>query len=48
MWESDCPFQVVDHTYADSIDLVKKRLPFLSDDDKEWLLRRTAEGFFFR
>jgi len=48
MWESDCPFQVVKHRYADSIDLVRTRLKFLSNDDKEWLLRRTAEEFFFK
>jgi predicted TIM-barrel fold metal-dependent hydrolase len=49
MWESDCPFQVQDkHTYRDSIDLIRRRLKFLSDDDKDWLLRRTAEEFFFR
>jgi predicted TIM-barrel fold metal-dependent hydrolase len=48
MWESDCPFQVQgDHTYAASIDMVRKHLDFLSDDDKEWLLRKTAEKFFF-
>ena len=47
MWESDCPFQVVKQKYRDSIDLVRKRLDFLSADDKEWLLRKTAEQFFF-
>lgn len=47
MWESDCPFQVVEHKYTDSIELVSKRLDFLSAADKEWLLRRTAEKFFF-
>jgi predicted TIM-barrel fold metal-dependent hydrolase len=48
MWESDCPFQVVDgHHYRDSIDLVRSRLKFLSADDREWLLRKTAERFFF-
>ena len=48
MWESDCPFQVVDgHNYRDSIDLVRTRLKFLSADDRDWLLRRTAEEFFF-
>src|SRR5262249_27573309 len=31
MWESDCPFQVVDgHKYQDSIDLVRKHLDFLT------------------
>ena len=48
MWESDCPFQVVDHEYLNSFNLVRKRLDFLSADDKEWLLRKTAEEFFFK
>ena len=48
MWESDCPFQVVDHEYLNSFNLVRKRLDFLTADDKEWLLRKTAEEFFFK
>lgn len=49
MWESDCPFQVQgEHTYAASLDLVHKGLKFLKDDEREWLLRRTAEEFFFK
>src|SRR5262249_14827426 len=48
MWESDCPFQVQDeHTYKASIDLVRTGLDFLSADDKDWLLRKTADRFFF-
>ena len=48
MWESDSPFQVDGkHSYRASIDLVRNRLDFLSDDDRDWLLRRTAESFFF-
>ena len=48
MWASDCPFQVLDgHTYLDSIDLVRQRLDFLSDSDREWLLRKTAGRVFF-
>lgn len=47
MWASDCPFQVVDHTYRDSISLVRDRLDFLSAADKERLLRKTAERVFF-
>ena len=48
MWESDGPFQVQgEHTYQASLDLVQRRLNFLSADDKEWLLRKTAETFFF-
>jgi predicted TIM-barrel fold metal-dependent hydrolase len=47
MWESDCPFQVVEGKYQDSLDLVRKRLDFLTDEDRDWLLRRTAEELFF-
>jgi predicted TIM-barrel fold metal-dependent hydrolase len=48
MWETDCPFQVQGgHTYQDSVDLIAKRLDFLTADDREWLLRKTAESFFF-
>lgn len=47
MWESDCPYQVAKHSYRDSINVVKEGLRNLSNDDKDWLLRRTAEEFFF-
>lgn len=47
MWESDCPFQVVKQPYQASIDLVRKHLDFLPADDRDWLLRKTAEEFFF-
>ncbi len=48
MWASDCPFQVVDgHTYANSIDLIRTRLDFLTATDRDWLLRKTAERTFF-
>jgi predicted TIM-barrel fold metal-dependent hydrolase len=48
MWESDCPFQLDKDRYADSLDLVRKRLDFLGEEDRDWLLRRTALEFFFR
>jgi hypothetical protein len=48
LWESDCPFQVVDHKYTDSLELVKSKLDFLTADDREWMLRKTAEEFFFK
>jgi predicted TIM-barrel fold metal-dependent hydrolase len=48
MWESDCPFQVVRDSYADSIGLVRDRLDFLTPDQKDWLLWRTAERTLFR
>ena len=47
MWASDSPFQVQPpHTYKGSIDLIR-RLDFLTDDDRAWLLRKTAERVFF-
>jgi len=48
MWATDCPFQVVDQTYQDSVDLITKHLDFLSDDDKDAIMRRTAERVYFR
>ena len=47
MWASDCPFQVESETYVDSVSLIASRLKFLSGEDKEWILRRTAEETFF-
>jgi predicted TIM-barrel fold metal-dependent hydrolase len=48
MWATDCPYQVQeDHTYADSIALVRDRLEDLSEGDRQWLLRKTAEKVFF-
>jgi predicted TIM-barrel fold metal-dependent hydrolase len=49
MWESDSPFQVQGkNTYQASLDLVLKRLDFLKDEDRDWVLRKTAEKFFFK
>jgi predicted TIM-barrel fold metal-dependent hydrolase len=48
MWATDCPYQVQEgHTYADSIALVRDRLDDLSEGDRQWLLRKTAEKVFF-
>lgn len=48
MWASDSPFQVqVPHTYAGSIELVRDRLDFLSREDRDWLLHKSAERVFF-
>jgi len=47
MWASDCPFQVQNETYGDGLALVRDRCPFLSDEEREWLLWRTAEETFF-
>ena len=49
MWASDCPYQVqAPHTYADSINLIRSGLDFLSKDDIAWMLRGTAERVYFR
>lgn len=48
MWASDCPYQVQGgHTYRDSIALLRDHAPFLSADDKQWLLKKTAEKVYF-
>lgn len=48
MWATDCPFQTLHETYEDSISLVRDRLHFLSAEDREWILRKTAETSFFK
>ncbi|MFM1803078.1 MAG: hypothetical protein RJA81_2430, partial [Planctomycetota bacterium] len=48
MWESDCPFQVVDHSYRDSISLVNERMDFLTDQQRSDILRNTAEKLLFK
>lgn len=48
MWATDGPWQMMGgHRYVDSIDLIRKGLDFLTDDDRAWLLRKTAERVFF-
>ncbi|WP_220498027.1 amidohydrolase family protein [Rhodopirellula sp. JC639] len=48
MWATDCPYQVQGgHTYHDSIDLIRYKLDFLTDRDRSWMLRKTAEKVFF-
>ena len=48
MWATDCPYQVGDgHTYRDSIELVRRKLDFLSQDERVWLLQKSAANVFF-
>jgi predicted TIM-barrel fold metal-dependent hydrolase len=48
MWGSDSPFQVQPpYTYAESLEFVHSRLPFLGPEDKDWILRKSAEKVFF-
>ncbi|MFO0867163.1 MAG: amidohydrolase family protein [Gemmataceae bacterium] len=47
MWASDSPYQThAPHTYGASIALIRS-LDFLSDSEREQILRATAERFFF-
>lgn len=49
MWATDGPWQMMNgHTYRDSIELIRRGLDFLTDHDRQWLLRKTAERVFFR
>jgi predicted TIM-barrel fold metal-dependent hydrolase len=48
MWASDSPYQIQGvNTYKDSIALIRDRMAFLSKQDREWLLAKTAENVFF-
>lgn len=48
MWASDCPYQLTgSNTYESSIALVRDRLDFVSDSDRQKLLQTTAEQTFF-
>ncbi len=48
MWASDCPYQVgPTHNYADAISLVRERLDFLSEAERNAILHDTAESVFF-
>ncbi len=48
MWASDGPYQMQPpHSYAASIELIRDKLDFLKADEKDWLLRKTAEKVFF-
>lgn len=48
MWGSDCPYQVQgEHTYEASVALVEEGLEFLSEKEKEDIMKHTAEKVFF-
>lgn len=47
MWGSDCPYQTQHEDYADAIALITRGLPFLSTNDREQILHKTADGLFF-
>lgn len=48
MWGSDCPYQLTPpNNYADSVALVRDRIDFVTPEERNWLLRGTAESVFF-
>lgn len=48
MWASDSPYQIDgDNTYAASIALIRDRIDFVSKEERDWLLRKTAEKVYF-
>lgn len=48
MWGSDCPYQLGGpNTYPASLELIQNGLEFLSDADRDALLRTTAARVFF-
>ena len=48
MWASDSPYQIQGvNTYKASISLVRDRLDFVTAEERQWLLCKTAEKVFF-
>jgi predicted TIM-barrel fold metal-dependent hydrolase len=48
MWASDCPFQVENgHRYRPSIDFIRDLRTSLTEEERDWVLGRTAEATFF-
>ena len=47
MWASDAPPALIEETYEEQISLVRDRLDFLSDSDRERMMRTTAERVIF-
>ena len=47
LWGSDVPFHLTRETYENGISLIRDRLDFLSTEDREWILGRTARELFF-
>ena len=49
MWESDAPLQArAPQSYQASVDLIREHARFLSPAEREQILFRTADEFFFR
>ncbi|MDE2754971.1 MAG: amidohydrolase family protein, partial [Acidobacteriota bacterium] len=50
MWESDCPLQALEppNTFEAAVALIQDHADFLSESDKDQILVKTAENFFFK
>ncbi|MFM9116579.1 MAG: amidohydrolase family protein [Planctomycetota bacterium] len=48
MWASDCPYQLGEgNGYEPALAVIRDRADFLSAADRQWLLAKTAERFFY-
>lgn len=47
MWATDCPYQVQQATYEDSLALVRDAFPEADAEARQWLLEKTAAETFF-
>jgi predicted TIM-barrel fold metal-dependent hydrolase len=48
MWGSDAPYQTLaGNNYASSLALIRDHLDVAGEEEKAWILRRTAERMFF-
>jgi predicted TIM-barrel fold metal-dependent hydrolase len=48
MWGSDSPYQLAaPNSYAESLGLVRERVNFWSDADRDAVLRKTAAEVYF-
>lgn len=43
MWATDWPVSLPRATYAQTLEVVRDKMPFLNDDDKRWMLSKTVE-----
>ena len=46
MWGTDFPHILADIGYGNGLDLFRRRLPFLTDEDKRWLFAETARSIW--
>ncbi len=42
MWGSNYPMEMPDPTYRQRLEAVRTELPFLTEEEREWILGRAA------